>query len=170
MKKTLLMIAAVAALGFTVQSCGINENASEETATTEEATPKSTAYGLEFATDGAMSVADFNTAMADKDSMDNIVVEGFITEVCQEEGCWMRINNEGGEDIFVKFKDHSFLIPKDLMDNKVHISGMGKKTTVSVADLQHFAADAGATAKEIAEITEPKDEMRIVATGLVVYE
>lgn len=169
MKKTILAFAMATALVVSLQSCGSNEATEETTETVEEAAPEFTAYGDEFDASTPISIADFTTSMQEKESMEGLVIEANISEVCQEEGCWMRVKNEGGDDIFVTFNDHQFVIPKDLMNNRVIIYGTGMKKTVSVADLQHYAADAGATAKEIAAITEPKDEIQINATGLLVY-
>lgn len=170
MKKTILALAMATTLAVSLQSCGSNEETTEEqTEAVEEAAPAYTAYGDEFDANSPISIADFATSMQGQENMEGLVIEATISEVCQEEGCWMRVKHEGGEDIFVTFNDHQFVIPKDLMDNKVVIYGTGMKKTVSVADQQHYAADAGASAKEIAAITEPKDEIQINATGLLVY-
>jgi hypothetical protein len=40
--------------------------------------------------------------------------------------------------------------------------------TTSVAELQHYAEDAGKSKEEIAKITEPKLELTFVADGVIV--
>ena len=41
---------------------------------------------------------------------EDIKVRGEVIEVCKEEGCWIRLKTNDGS-IFVKFKDHAFLVP-----------------------------------------------------------
>jgi uncharacterized protein YdeI (BOF family) len=126
---------------------------------------KTKAYGKEFKAKQAMTVAEFNEAMYSKDEAD-VTVTGEIAQVCQAEGCWLKLKNEKGEDILVKFKDHAFLVPKD-MKGKVVVNGKAVRKTVSVDERKHMAEDAGASEDEIAKITEPKQELRIDATGLI---
>ena len=96
------------------------------------------------------------------------LVKAKVGEVCQAEGCWMKLKNPEGQDIFVKFKDHAFLIPKDLAGHSAVVYGTAIRKTVSVEDQRHYAEDAGKTKEELAAITEPKVELRIDATGVVI--
>lgn len=125
-------------------------------------------YGKKFSTAKTMTVKSFNNTMATQSEVDNVVVEGKIAQVCQAEGCWLKLKNETGEDILVKFKDHSFTIPKDLAGKTVVVNGKAVKKTISIDERRHMAEDAGASEAEIAKITEPKDEVRIIATGVVI--
>ena len=126
------------------------------------------AYGKKFKSDNAFAAMELNRRMGDKDKLENVVIKGEISQVCQAEGCWMKMKNEAGEDIFVKFKDHAFLIPKDLAGHKAYVSGTASRKTVSVHDQQHYAEDAGKSADEIAKITQDKVELRVDATGVVI--
>jgi hypothetical protein len=127
-----------------------------------------TKYGKEFTTGNVMTVNSFKTAIAGKKELKNIQLEGWISQVCQAEGCWMKLRNDGGEDILVKFKDHSFLIPKDLAGNAALVHGNATRKVIPVEERRHMAEDAGVSKEEIAKITEPKEEIRIEATGTVV--
>ena len=126
-----------------------------------------TPYGEEFKTDQAITVSDLISALHKTDEMP-VVVRGEISEVCQAEGCWMKLNNEEGEDIFVKFKDHAFLIPKDLASHQAYVSGIAKKKIISVDEQRHYAEDAGKSKEEIEAITEEKTSLRIDATGVLI--
>ena len=126
------------------------------------------AYGKKFETGKAVPVTEFSVLIGDKDKMEAVVVRGEIAEVCQAEGCWMKLKNPEGQDIFVKFKDHAFLIPKDLAGHSAVVYGTAIRKTVSVEDQRHYAEDAGKTKEELAAITEPKVELRIDATGVVI--
>jgi len=127
-----------------------------------------TLYGKKFKTKDAIAASDLASKMGDKTNLDNVVVMGEITEVCQTMGCWIKLKNEGGDDVFIKFKDHSFLIPKDISGRKAYVSGNAVKKTVSVSELRHYAEDAGKSDEEIEKITEPKTEVRVVATGVII--
>ncbi len=139
--------------------------AGEEVAVTS--TTDST-YGEAFTPEGVISVSEFNTQMSGIDSLDNVVVKGELSEVCQKMGCWVKIKNEDGEDIFVKFKGHDFFVPKDYAGKHAIIKGKATREITPVDELQHYLEDAGASEEEIAAVTEPKEELRIEATGIIV--
>jgi len=130
---------------------------------------KETYYGKKFETGRTMDVAQFSDAIKNTDKLANIRVKGSISQVCQSAGCWVRLQNPNGGDVFVKFKDH-FTIPMDLAGATATVYGTASKKTVSVADQRHFAEDAGKSAEEIAKITQPKDEIRIDATGILIQQ
>ncbi|HRO44013.1 MAG TPA: DUF4920 domain-containing protein [Flavipsychrobacter sp.] len=129
---------------------------------------KATPYGKKFKTNTAYSATELSSRMGDKDKLENVVISGEIAQVCQAEGCWMKLKNETGADIFVKFKDHSFMIPKDLAGRKAYVNGTAIRKTVSVEDQKHYAEDEGLAPEEIAKITQPKVELRVDATGVVI--
>jgi hypothetical protein len=137
-------------------------------ATTGAMAQKATAYGKKFSAKNAKTPKELVGDLAEKPQVENVVLTGKISQVCQAEGCWMKVENPGGEDIFVKFKDHSFLIPKDLAGHKTIVYGTAMKKVVSVEERRHMAEDAGASAETIAAINEPKSEYRIEATGITV--
>lgn len=125
-------------------------------------------YGKKFDAKNAKPVSSLSQDMGTQTEMENVVLAGEITQVCQAAGCWIKMKNEQGADVFVKFKDHAFLVPKDLAGHKAVIKGTAVKKTVSVEERRHLAEDAGATEEEIAKITEPQEELRVEATGIIV--
>lgn len=124
-----------------------------------------TYYGDTFNPNDVMSVDDLFKKMSDKEGMENIQVEGEVVSVCQVKGCWMRLAASDGEELMVKFKDYSFFMPLDLT-GKVTMSGKAYKQVTPVDELRHYAEDAGKSAEEIAEITEPLEELLFEATGV----
>jgi len=136
--------------------------------TTTAFAQKGTAYGKKFKTEKAFNAAELNRRMGTAEKMENVVITGEISQVCQAEGCWMKMKNETGADIFVKFVDHAFLIPKDLAGRKAWVNGRAVRKTVSVEDQKHYAEDEGLSADEIAKITTPKVELRVDATGVII--
>ncbi|MFK8058236.1 MAG: DUF4920 domain-containing protein [Saprospiraceae bacterium] len=125
-------------------------------------------YGEGVAADAAVvPYPAFLTALAERDSL-TAAVSGEVTEVCQKKGCWMSMKSDvaDGAEMTVRFKDYGFFMPKELSGSKVIVEGTAKRVVVSVADLQHYAEDAGKTAAEIAMITEPEEELEFIATGV----
>ena len=98
----------------------------------------------------------------------NLKFASSIQEVCSKKGCWMKLPaGEGDETIMVRFKDYGFFMPLDANGKEVIVEGKAFVTEVSVADLKHYAEDAGKSADEIAKITEPKMELAFEANGVL---
>lgn len=133
---------------------------------TADAKKKGKLYGQTFSETGVMEASQLSTKMGSSNSLPNVAVKGKIAQVCQAEGCWIKLKNEAGEDVFVKFKDHAFLVPKNLAGKKAVVYGTAVKKTVSVDERRHLAEDAGASKEDMAAITEPREELRIEATGV----
>jgi hypothetical protein len=129
-----------------------------------------TSYGKTFDAKGAISVAELTKKAADKE-INDVVVYGKIDEVCQAEGCWMRVfkgSDKSSGSMMVRFKDHSFFIPKDLAGKDVVFMGRAYPTKISVQMQKHYAEDAGKSKEEIEKITEPSEELAFEATGLII--
>jgi hypothetical protein len=97
-------------------------------------------------------------------------VSGTISGVCKMKGCWLTLQNGNETPIRVTFKDYGFFVPKDSMGKKVLLQGIAYKTETTVAELKHYAHDAGKTEEEIAKITQPLVELTFEADGVVIYE
>ena len=98
-----------------------------------------------------------------------VAVKAKVNAVCQVKGCWMTLSSTELEDeIFVKFKDYGFFMPLDLAGSEVVAHGVISKTSTSVEELRHYAEDAGKTKEEIMAITEPKEEYKMMADGVVI--
>jgi hypothetical protein len=95
-------------------------------------------------------------------------ISGKVVEVCQEKGCWMKLENSNGEKLMVKFKDYGFFMPKDILGKQVVLDGEAVIKEVSVKQLQHYAKDAGKTEEEINKITQAKKETQFIAKGVLV--
>ncbi len=68
------------------------------------------------------------------------------------------------------FKDYALFMPKDLAGNGIVLEGKAFTSVTPVAELQHYAEDAGKSKEEIAKITEPKREVRIEAWSVTVIK
>ncbi|MFA0964700.1 DUF4920 domain-containing protein [Roseivirga sp. BDSF3-8] len=93
-------------------------------------------------------------------------VKGTVTDVCQAKGCWMKVDLGDGETMRVTFKDYGFFVPKDAAGQTVVIEGVAQKEVIDVETQRHYAADAGKSAEEIEQITEPRAELTFEAEGV----
>ena len=122
--------------------------------------------------DNPTPFADVVRQLDTQDSM-NVVIKAKVGEVCQAKGCWMNLlDNESQteEQLFVQFKDYAFFMPKDLTGKTVLVEGVAYKEETSVDELRHYAEDAKKSAEEIAAITEPVVEKKIMASGVVIVK
>ena len=103
-----------------------------------------------------------------KDGDYTTVEPGTITDVCAKKGCWMRVQNDAGEEMFVRFQDYSFFVPRNAAGHRVVMHGTAVKQLMSVDELRHYAEDAGKSEAEIAAITEPEDQMMFFADSVYI--
>ena len=117
------------------------------------------------------NVITYDDMIAKMGSMDSLKtkVVGTVEGVCQAKGCWMNIvsENPNKPSMFVKFKDYGFFMPKDIMGKKVVMDGYAFKEVTPVDELRHYAEDEGKSKEEIAAITAPKEELKFMASGVL---
>ena len=124
-------------------------------------------HGKKITENGAIPAVQLATKMGDKTQMP-AKVEGTVESVCKVKGCWMKVKTGDGQTMRVTFKDYGFFVPKDIVGKTVVVEGTAETTTTPVADLRHYAQDAGKSKEEIAKITEPEKELAFVADGVIV--
>ncbi len=128
---------------------------------------KGVTYGSALNSSGAITVDALNKQLQNNKDFTG-KVQGTVVSVCTAEGCWMKLKRTSGDDVMIKFKSHSFFVPKNILGKEVVLNGEAKVTTTSVEMLQHYAEDAGKTKQEIKKITKPKTEIEFVADGVLV--
>jgi hypothetical protein len=128
-----------------------------------------TVFGEKTTADNAIAVEELFSQLAAKEGKKEATVKlkGVVTQVCQMEGCWIKIKSPNGP-MMVKLKDHKFLVPVILEGKNVVISGTAEEKITSVEQLRHYAEDAGKSKEEIARIKEPKREVVMEARGILV--
>lgn len=126
-------------------------------------------FGEKITAGSAITVDDLLSHLSVKDSVE-AKVYGQIDNICQMKGCWMNIRDEitSQEAVFVQFKDYAFFVPKDASGKDVVIEGIAYRELTPVEELRHYAEDAGQSEEEIAKITEPKEEIRFMAKGVLI--
>ena len=65
---------------------------------------------------------------------------GRITQVCQAEGCWM-VLEDNGQTARVMFKDHAFLVPKD-SSGRAEVVGVLSRKELTPEQVEHLKEDA----------------------------
>lgn len=124
-------------------------------------------YGDIISSEAAVPIVEAIEGLSD-DEKNTVKVSGIIQSVCKVKGCWMNVSDpEGAQAAFVKFQDYGFFVPKDSDGREVIMEGTVYKEVTSVEELRHYAEDDGKSAEEIAKITEPKEELKFMATGVL---
>ncbi len=91
-----------------------------------------------------------------------------IKAVCKKKGCWMNLDLSNNQEAFVKFKDYAFFVPLNADGSTAIISGKAYVDIVPVAELKHYAKDAGKPQSEIDKITEPEVTYAFMADGVYI--
>jgi len=104
--------------------------------------------------------------LAESGSLDGkpVAVIGTVTEVCIKAGCWVKLDNDSGEPLFVKFTCpfEGRLMPMEAIGKQVVVTGTLKTIEVDEATRRHYAEDAGASQDEIDAITGSETQVRIM--------
>lgn len=153
----------------TLQSC------KDTPKTIEEKEVQENAYSLKgeaFDAKTPKSAEDMAALYNSMETNDTIVVafEAKVNAVCQNKGCWMKLDMPNSETAMVKFKDYGFFMPKDIAEDTVVVHGKAFIQEVSVDEQRHYAEDAGKTKEEVEAITEPKRTYSFLADGVLVPE
>ncbi|MEO6405190.1 MAG: DUF4920 domain-containing protein [Ferruginibacter sp.] len=122
-------------------------------------------FGVKTSETNAVASADLYNNVTEKETA--LKVKGKVVEVCKAEGCWLKMETANGT-MMIRMKDHKFMVPVSLSGKTIVAQGTATVKETSVDMLKHYAEDAGKSADEIAKITEPKKEIVMQATGILV--
>lgn len=130
-----------------------------------------TSFGDSITLSGHWKAAEMDSRFATLGKEDTLSVKfaSEILEVCPKKGCWMKVKLADDRKAMVRFKDYGFFVPKDA-SGKVVIEGKAYVEKMPVKDLRHYAADAGKSEEEIAQITEPIITYAIEANGVLIEQ
>jgi hypothetical protein len=157
MKKILLILTATC-IGFAV-------NAQPPKVPADKGATFGEAKGV--TADNAITVEELTAKLKGKEGKMDVKIKGKVTEVCQEMGCWIKVQSTNGE-MTVRMKDHKFFVPAILHGKNIIIDGTAEEKVTSVETLKDMASDAGKSKEEVAKIKEPKKEIVIQAKGILV--
>ena len=109
--------------------------------------------------------------LAQNGEVNNIILEGEITQTCAKKGCWMDVKVSEQDTLMVRFKDYGFFVPKEGVEGlRTVVKGKAKMDTISVEMLRHYAEDAGDSEEEILNIMEPKYVLEFIAEGVLIEQ
>ncbi|UXX80621.1 DUF4920 domain-containing protein [Reichenbachiella carrageenanivorans] len=127
-------------------------------------------YGKTFDPTAVSDISNLPKLMSKSDSV-WMTLSGPIEKTCAVKGCWMQLKTDQDDPLRVTFKDYGFFVPKNGEEGKTAtVQGYCIKQETSVAELQHYAQDAGASEADIASITEPQVGYNFVATGVIIRD
>ena len=153
MKRLLLM----AVLPLLTASLAFSQNA------------KTTTYGGKVGDpSSAIDVKTIPGMVKEGDTL-QLTVTGTINSVCQKKGCWMKMDMGNDKTMMVHFKDYAFFVPKDCSGKRLVMEGIAFMDVTPVAQLRHYAEDAGKSKEEIEKITEDEKELTFEASGVILY-
>lgn len=129
-----------------------------------------TSFGAKITTENAISQEEISKKYENLKAGDtiNVKFKSKINAICQNKGCWMKIELADQKETFVKFKDYAFFMPKDAKEKEVIVNGKAFVSEESVADQKHYAGDAGKSQAEIDKITTTKKTLSFTADGVLI--
>lgn len=132
----------------------------------EEVVSNEKYYGSVIETNDLVAFSDVKSQLSESGSVD-ARIEGEVLGTCGKKGCWMEIAT-GDDTLFVKFKNYEFFVPTEGVEGyHTVLEGRAYYDTTTVAELKHFAEDAGKSQEEIDLISEPECSINFTATGVM---
>ncbi|MBT8233008.1 MAG: DUF4920 domain-containing protein [Saprospiraceae bacterium] len=135
----------------------------------QKTSTKGEKFGKEITADDAIEFDKLMEMVSTQDTV-KAKVKANVASVCQVKGCWMNLvkDDKSEESIFVKFKDYGFFMPMDISGKEVIVEGIAYKEITTVEELKHYAEDEGKSKEEIEKITEPVEELKFMADGVII--
>jgi hypothetical protein len=101
-------------------------------------------------------------------------VEGRITEVCEQMGCWMKlVDPASGKSLRIKVKDGEIVFPAEAIGKKALAEGKLQKLELSkddaIARAKHEAEETGKPF-DPASVTGPVTLYQLAGTGAVILD
>lgn len=126
-------------------------------------------YGAKTNANNAINANELPALLKTKDTV-MVKIKAKVADACPKKGCWMNVQINDSTTAFVKMKDYAFFVPLDIIGKTIVLDGVSYTKTTSVAELKHYAEDAKKPQTEIDAITQPKNEIRFMASGILVVE
>lgn len=126
-------------------------------------------YGAKIEEKGAININKLPKMIAKSESGKvQTKIKAKVLDVCTKKGCWVNLELNDSQKVFVKMKDYAFFLPEDVVGKTIVLEGEAFEKVTSVNELRHYAEDAGKSQEEINKITEPEKSIRFMASGIVI--
>lgn len=126
-------------------------------------------YGKKINETGVIAIAELPALLKTKDTV-AVKIKAKSVSSCASKGCWMTLQMDEKNEVFVKMKDYGFFVPTAISGKNVVLEGIAFTKTTSIEELKHYAEDGKKSQAEIDAITEPKQEIRFLANGILVVQ
>jgi len=100
------------------------------------------------------SLESIHKALNTKSSSTTVALEGEVTQVCENRGCWIVIKTPKNEKFLVEMKDYGFFVPKGIEGKRVVLEGIAQEKE----------------AKKQTDSKSKSKEIRIIASGIKVLD
>lgn len=164
--KKIITILAIALATISCQNKTESESATTEISSTENYA----IFGDSITSEGAISNAEMLQKFDNLNEGDTAEVKfkSTINDVCQKKGCWMNVALNEDNSTFIKFKDYAFFVPMNADKKEVIVNGKAFVSVESIADLKHYAKDAGKSQEAIDSIVAPLKTYSFMADGVLI--
>lgn len=93
-----------------------------------EKLPATGSFGQPVKTDTVLTVNEVLTRLTTEPEFP-VSATGLIKEYCKGEGCWLTLENQGGEPLFVEVENKVFVLPHHITGKVATVTGTASKTT-----------------------------------------
>jgi hypothetical protein len=161
MKKITLLVLGL----FTLVGC---KNKNEETLVNDKT--EYVSFGDSISDEKVITTKEMNHNFNTLKEGDTLTVKfkSKINSVCKKKGCWMTLDLGENKEVFVKFKDYGFFVPKNADNEVAIVSGKAFVSIESVNDQKHYAKDEGKAQVAIDSIISPKTTYSFIANGVLI--
>src|SRR5574341_938350 len=97
----------------------------------------------------------------------SVAVEGVISEVCTNKGCWLMMTDGGGQ-LRVQFEGYSFFVPWDAKGKKIKAQGVIKSKKVDENTARHWAEEQSQPAVKPEDSHGEQTVLVMTASGVVI--
>jgi hypothetical protein len=85
-------------------------------------------FGTQVTENDAITVNDVLVKLNTENEF-HTTVTGLVSEYCKGEGCWLTLENQGGEPLFVEVENKAFVLPHNITGKVAIVTGKVTKAT-----------------------------------------
>jgi hypothetical protein len=90
--------------------------------------PNTGNFGATVLTDSLKTVSDVISLLQTQNEV-SVNVTGIVEKYCKGEGCWLTLENKGGEALFIEVDKKAFVLPLNIEGKLANVTGIAVKET-----------------------------------------